>query len=169
MKDWSADLVESRRRVRIALVLGVGVSILWIVMAELLTRGWPPPVEWRVMNAASMFLLAAVVSLATVAWRDPALLAPPVRHGKSPPRAEADDSALLARLDTEMRYERLYRQDALTITAVAARLGVPGYRLRRAINQGLGARNFNAYLNSLRLERRPSNMRTLGKTRSAAS
>ena len=150
LKDWSADLVESRRRVRIALMLGVGISILWIVMAELLTRGWPPPVEWRVMNAASMFLLAAVVSLATVAWRDPALLAPPVRLGK--PRAEADDSALLARLDTEMRYERLYRQDALTITAVAARLGVPEYRLRRAINQGLGARNFNAYLNGFRLD-----------------
>ena len=40
----------------------------------------------------------------------------------------------------------------MTITAVAARLGVPEYRLRRAINQGLGARNFNAYLNSFRLQ-----------------
>ena len=152
LKGWSADLVESRRRVRIALVISVGVAILWVVLAELLTRGWPPPVEWRVMNAASMLLLAAIVSLATVGWRDPAVLAPPIRHGKLPPRPEADDSALLARLDSEMRYERLYRQDGLTITAVAARLGVPEYRLRRAINQGLGARNFNAYLNSFRLD-----------------
>ncbi|MBW3616123.1 MAG: hypothetical protein KY446_00015 [Proteobacteria bacterium] len=39
----------------------------------------------------------------------------------------------------------------MTLTAVAARLGVPEYRLRRAINQGLGARNFNAYLNGFRL------------------
>lgn len=151
VKGWSADLVESRRRVRISLVLAVGVAILWIVMAELLTRGWPPPVEWRLMNAASMLLLAAIVTLATVGWRDPALLAPPARSMKSQPRAEADDSVLLARLDAEMRRERLYRQDGLTITAVAARLGVPEYRMRRAINQGLGARNFNAYLNSFRL------------------
>jgi AraC-like DNA-binding protein len=28
---------------------------------------------------------------------------------------------------------------------------VPEYRLRRAINRGLGARNFNAYLNSFRI------------------
>ena len=50
-----------------------------------------------------------------------------------------------------MTRERLYRQDALTITSVASRLKVPEYRPRRAINQGLGARNFNAYLNSFRL------------------
>jgi AraC-like DNA-binding protein len=66
-------------------------------------------------------------------------------------RPSSDDSALLAQLDTDMRHERLYRQDGLTITAVAARLGVPEYRLRRAINQGLGARNFNAYLNGFRI------------------
>ena len=151
VKGWSADLVEARRRVRIALVVSVGVAILWIVMAELLSRGWPPPVEWRVMNAASMLFLAAIVSLAIVGWRDPALLAPPARPGESRARP-ADDSALLGRLDALMRHERLYRQDGLTITAVAARLGVPEYRLRRAINQGLGARNFNAYLNGFRLD-----------------
>lgn len=149
---WSADLVEARRRVRIALVMGVGIAIVWLVLAELLTRGWPPPVGWRVVNAASMLLLAALVTLATVGWRDPGLLAPPLRTGPTPPRAEADDSILLARLDADMRHQRLYRQDGLTITAVAARLGVPEYRLRRAINQGLGARNFNAYLNGFRLD-----------------
>ncbi len=152
LKGWSADLVEARRRVRIALVFAVAVAILWVVMAELLTRGWPPPPEWRAMNAASMLILAIVVALATLGWRDPALLAAPAKPVDAPHRPEADDSLLLARLDADMRHERLYRQDGLTITAVAARLGVPEYRLRRAINQGLGARNFNAYLNGFRLD-----------------
>lgn len=152
LRGWSADLVESRRRVRIALAVAVALAILWIVTAELFARDWPPPVEWRVMNAASMLLLAGIIALATLGWRDPALLAAPARPVAAPERPEADDSVLLARLDADMRHERLYRQDGLNITAVAARLGVPEYRLRRAINTGLGARNFNAYLNGFRLE-----------------
>lgn len=152
IRGWSSDLVESRRRVRIALVFAVALAILWIVTAELLTRGWPPPIEWRVMSAASMVLLAGIVAIAMLGWRDPALLAAPVKPVDAPLRPEADDSVLLARLDADMRHERLYRQEGLTITAVAARLGVHEYRLRRAINQGLGARNFNAYLNGFRLD-----------------
>lgn len=151
LKGWSADLVESRRRVRVALTAAISVAILWVVMAELWTASWPPPVSWRIANAASMLLLAVTVAVFTLGWRDPALVAAPVRPADVLPRPDSDDSALLARLDADMRHERLYRQDGLTITAVAARLGVPEYRLRRAINQGLGARNFNAYLNSFRI------------------
>jgi AraC-like DNA-binding protein len=151
-RGWSGDLVESRRRVRVTIAIAVSVAIAWIVMSELTSGGWPPPGAWRLGNAAVMFVLAAAVSLATLGWRDPALLAAPVRVGNAPPRPDSgEDGPLLARLDTDMRHERLYRQDGLTITAVAARLGVPEYRLRRAINQGLGARNFNAYLNAFRI------------------
>ncbi|MFZ3007486.1 MAG: helix-turn-helix domain-containing protein, partial [Phenylobacterium sp.] len=35
--------------------------------------------------------------------------------------------------------------------ALAHSLGAPEHRLRKAINQGLGFRNFNAYLNSFRI------------------
>ncbi len=152
LRGWKADLVESRRRARLALSLAIGAVILWIVAAELPLSDWPPPVGWRVVNAASLFLLAAVLAATMLGWRDRALLSAPAKPSNDTPRAEADDAPLLARLDTDMRHERLYRQDGLTITAVAARLGVPEYRLRRAINQGLGARNFNAYLNSFRLQ-----------------
>lgn len=151
LRGRNSDLVESRRRARLALSLMIALVILWIVLAELPLRAWPPPVGWRVMNAASLFLLAATLALTILGWRDPALLAAPAKPQHEAPRAEADDSVLLLRLDADMRHERLYRQDGLTITTVAARLGVPEYRLRRAINQGLGARNFNAYLNGFRL------------------
>lgn len=152
VRGWNTDLVESRRRARLALSLAIGVVILWIVFAELPLSDWPPPVGWRVVNAASLFLLAAVLAATMLGWRDRALLSAPAKPQGETSRPEADDAPLLARLDTDMRHERLYRQDGLTITAVAARLGVPEYRLRRAINQGLGARNFNAYLNGFRLQ-----------------
>lgn len=152
LRGWRTDLVEGRRRARLALSLAVGAVILWIVAAELPLRNWPPPAGWRVTNAASLFVLAAVLAATMLGWRDRALLSAPVKPSGDVPRPEADDAPLLARLDADMRHERLYRQDGLTITAVAARLGVPEYRLRRAINQGLGARNFNAYLNGFRLQ-----------------
>ncbi len=152
LRGRNADLVEPRRRARLALSLMIALVILWIVLAELPLRGWPPPVGWRVMNAASLFLLAATLALTILGWRDPALLAAPAKLQTATLRPEPDDSVLLTKLDSDMRHERLYRQDGLTITTVAARLGVPEYRLRRAINQGLGARNFNAYLNGFRLD-----------------
>ncbi len=146
------DLVELRRRLRLALAMSIGLAIMVIVGAELLAPGWPPAGGWRLINSASLLVVTVVVALVAFGWRDASLLLPPARPAAdvaAPP--EADDSQLLARLATLMRQERLYRQDALTITAVAARLGVPEYRLRRAINQGLGARNFNAWLNEFRI------------------
>ena len=50
-----------------------------------------------------------------------------------------------------MTAERAYRQEGLTIGALAARLGTPEYRLRQAINEGLGHRNFNVFLNGYRI------------------
>jgi AraC-like DNA-binding protein len=146
------DLVELRRRVRLVLAVSIGLAILVIVGAELLAPGWPPPGWWRLINSAALLAVTVMVAFVAFGWRDPSLLMPPARpaaDAAAPP--EADDSHLLARLDMLMRQERLYRQDGLTITAVAARLGVPEYRLRRAINQGLGARNFNAWLNGFRI------------------
>ncbi len=151
LRGRGSDLVEARRRLRLALSIAIALVILGIVLTELPLRGWPPPIGWRVFNAAGLFALAVTLAATMLSWRDPALVAAPVKPVALPDRAEPDDSALLAHLNSEMTRERLYRQDGLTITAVAARLGVPEYRLRRAINQGLGARNFNAYLNGFRL------------------
>lgn len=146
------DLVEARRRVRLGIAMATGLIILSILIAELPLRGWPPPMGWRVLNAAGLFALAATLAIAALDWRDPELIAPAAKPAPPPEsRSEPDHSALLARLDVTMNSERLYRENGLTITAVAARLGVPEYRLRLAINRGLGARNFNAYLNGFRL------------------
>jgi len=152
LRGRNGDLIEARRRIRLALAIVIAVAILAIVLGELQLRTWPPPLGWRLWNAATMLMLASTLAFALLGWRDPALLIPPAKPvAVDPAPPEADDSPLLARLHAEMVRERLYRQDGLTITAVAARLNVPEYRLRRAINRGLGARNFNAYLNGFRL------------------
>jgi hypothetical protein len=50
-----------------------------------------------------------------------------------------------------MTVDRAYRQEGLSIGQVALRLGLPEYRLRQLINQGLGYRNFAAFLNFYRI------------------
>ena len=51
-----------------------------------------------------------------------------------------------------MVVDRAYRTEDLTVAGLATLLSVPEYRLRRLINQRLGHRNFNAYVNGYRLE-----------------
>ena len=50
-----------------------------------------------------------------------------------------------------MDEDKVYREEGLGIGALAQRLGIPEYRLRRLINQHLGHRNFTAFLNTWRL------------------
>jgi AraC-like DNA-binding protein len=50
-----------------------------------------------------------------------------------------------------MTVERAYRQEGLTIAGLAQQLGLPEYRLRRLINQALGYRNFNSFVNHYRI------------------
>jgi AraC-like DNA-binding protein len=50
-----------------------------------------------------------------------------------------------------MTVDRAYRQEGLSIGQLAQRLGLPEYRLRQLINQGLGYRNFASFLNFYRI------------------
>ena len=64
----------------------------------------------------------------------------------------AADRKLLDALMGLMADDRIYRHEGITIGTLATRLAVPEYRLRRLINQQLGYRNFNVFLNNHRIE-----------------
>jgi len=70
-------------------------------------------------------------------------------------QAPAADDAELALVDALLRLmsdERAYRRENLSVASLASQLAVPEYRLRRVINQRLGHRNFNAFVNGFRVE-----------------
>ena len=50
-----------------------------------------------------------------------------------------------------MEEARVYREMGLTLADLGRQAGIPVYRLREAINGGLGYRNFNDFLNSYRV------------------
>jgi AraC-like DNA-binding protein len=91
-------------------------------------------------------LLSATVSDG-IASSDPTAPMPALAAGSDP----AEDRLALA-LQHLMAVERVYRADDMSVANLAARLSVPEYRLRRLINQRLGYRNFNAFVNGYRLD-----------------
>lgn len=82
-----------------------------------------------------------------IASSDPTAPMPALAAGSDP----AEDRLALA-LQHLMAVERVYRADDMSVANLAARLSVPEYRLRRLINQRLGYRNFNAFVNGYRLD-----------------
>jgi AraC-like DNA-binding protein len=70
---------------------------------------------------------------------------------------------LLRRLERLMTVERSFRREGLTVGSLAALMNVPEYRLRQIINEGLGHRNFNAFLNRYRIDEAKASLADAGQ------
>ena len=158
------DLVEARRRLRLIFVVSVALFIAAVIVAVTLLGGGQGHPAFGLVNAfgafaITFFFAAALLSLTPGAMFKPFALVAVARSSTSPggqaPAVTPDDpreAALLAALSRQLNENRAYREEGLSMAALASRLGVPEYRLRRLINQRLGFRNFNAFLNSYRLD-----------------
>lgn len=168
---WRADLVEGRRRLRVFIVV-TGVAYTLAMLAARLAAP-----QGRLSGTTAILDVAALLAiLAVVAWQllrlaDTDLLPPfpartPAPGVSGAPAAEAvraeavlpaltppdpAEERLVAALQRVMAGEHAYRDEELSVASLAGRLAVPEYRLRRLINRRLGYRNFNAYVNGLRL------------------
>lgn len=164
LRHWRADLVESRRRLRIWLVAAGAVYTLVQLAARLSTpQGFLSP-GLALLDVLALLAVLAGWALSVLrlapgllqmvgppALAAPAAVAPPPSPEQPAPPSAAD--GLLAQaLQQALAVDRAYRDPELSVTALAARLAVPEYRLRRHIHQQLGFRNFNAYVNSFRLD-----------------
>lgn len=165
-RHWRADLVEGRRRLRVfLLVTGVAYTLAMLLVRLATGRG-------RLSDLASLMDVLALLAMVSVAsWgllrlgaselfpqaepvAAPAPDAPAVSAEPTAAAAEGPDPAderLALALQRVMNEERAYRDEGLSVASLAARLGAPEYRLRRLINQRLGHRNFNAFVNGYRL------------------
>jgi AraC-like DNA-binding protein len=158
---WGADLVEARRRLR-AFILVTGVGYALALLAARLAS--PHGRIAGVTAIADMAVLLFIVG--GIAWRmlrvaesglfaapAPSEAAAPARVPARPPAPpHPGDERLADTLQRVMATERPYLGEDFTVARLAQRLAVPEYRLRRLINERLGHRNFNAYVNGFRLE-----------------
>ena len=152
----AGDLVEGRRRFRLVLAVGAGLAIAGFTVFA----WWAQPdvhAYARIITVVIVLVLAvggALLGLGARLW--PALASEPAAGAVSPSTATAvaiapEERALLDRLRRLMEEHRIYREEGLSIVSLAARLGLPEYRLRRLINRRLGHRNFTSFVNGYRL------------------
>jgi AraC-like DNA-binding protein len=159
LASWRADLVEGRRRLRLAVAIA---ATAYGAINAVMQLAWFGSAGADIATTVNAALLAAIVAGITLALtridgRD--LFAAPAmpRAVADAPReirsdlADAADQKLLAALNRLMTNDRIYRHENVTIGSLATRLAVPEYRLRRLINQRLGHRNFNVFLNDHRI------------------
>jgi AraC-like DNA-binding protein len=151
---WRGDLVEQRRRLRgpiLAISALYAFAVIVVQIWELYFGSARPlsPV------AAAALMCLGLLALAAFGRTEPDLFGQPRRSVAKPesdvPSLQGDDARLAAALDRLMREERLYRDERLSISSLALKLKLPEHRMRRLINQQLGHRNFNAFVNRWRL------------------
>ena len=161
-RGFADDLVDSRRRARIMLILGISLYSTVLVVFELVDERYRNAELFGLINA-SILLLATTVAVARLFHLryDPvshksadarkSVQAITVDHLQQIPALSPAELALAQALDGFIE-QKGYQQNSLTITTLATQLDCPEHRLRLLINQTRGYRNFNSLLNDLRID-----------------
>jgi AraC-like DNA-binding protein len=154
--SWSSDLVEGRRRVRVFIVSAAALYGGLNAVLQISLSGSGGAEIANTINSAALAAVVAAISIAMmrVDGADLFPAAPKVQAEASEAavvESSAADQKLVDALMRLMGDERIYRHDNVTIGTLATRLAIPEYRLRRLINQRLGYRNFNVFLNEHRI------------------
>ena len=144
------DLIESRRRLRPRLVAAVGTYVVLIALSEIAVHNLGMP-YWLIGIVTSSIVFITFLFCAAMFGMRQADLFGPVNGGKPITGKLVTDDPLAEKLRTHMEREMAWRDEGLSIAALAAQLGEQEYRLRRVINGQLGHRNFAAFLNGYRL------------------
>jgi AraC-like DNA-binding protein len=156
--SWPADLVDRRRRVRVFIVCAAALygglnAALQIVVAGSDVGGVADTINTGVLACVVAAIACAMMRVDGADLFPVAAETAPAMAPSEPAAIEnAADQKLIDALMRLMADERVYRQENVTIGVLAGRLKIPEYRLRRLINQRLGYRNFNVFLNNHRIE-----------------
>lgn len=147
----AGDLVQSRRRFRLMFLGAMALLGIVTTLVELFVANESlPAIIFPIQSGAYLLLclLFGAWSLSSnrEVW-DTTLSEKPAET----PEKIAQQDGILAKLEAAIEDE-IWRREGLTIGALAEEIGVPEHRLRTAINQRLGYRNFPAFVNEYRIE-----------------
>jgi AraC-like DNA-binding protein len=155
-RNWQSDLVECRRFLRLSLSVTTGAFLLFIVVNEFIYGHGEFPAFLNYTNIIVICIFAMsfgyiiLVSNSNILMESIDELTPELVKEEIPKPSLAD-SQWLDKLTKAMEEQFYYRQVNLTIKSLSEYLIIPEHQLRRLINQHLGYRNFNDYLNRYRV------------------
>lgn len=170
------DLIEQRRLLRVPFSLGMGAIIALIVAMAMISASMEPESAAEFVAYATLvsnlaiFVFTLVVNLATfnLVQESPLLNTsnegkPVIVEDKEVTRHKVDP-AIINKITLVMESEKLYTEPKLTIGDLAEKIAVQEYKLRKIINQGLGYRNFNQYLNKYRVDEASKRLHDAGES-----
>jgi AraC-like DNA-binding protein len=149
VREFQNDLMDSRRRFRLAVALVLPAVGLVIAAAETYALFRSLPGWLGLLQASALLVLAGAFALWLTAIK-PDIMAQSDAPRQRPEMLSAAEAIELDRLQVAIA-GGICLEPELSLGALAARLKLPEHRLRRLINKGLGYRNFAAFLNDHRV------------------
>ncbi|MCH8533331.1 MAG: helix-turn-helix domain-containing protein [Saccharospirillum sp.] len=157
ISHWRDDLVKSRRTARLIFLMVFGGAVggaalsLNLGIYHELTPG-------LITSVASLVILACVVQaregIFSLVGENAAINnvgSATTSDPEASTQAESAEVWLEMQALEELMQSGFYKTEKLTLKKLAGEVGIPEYRLRSLINQRLGYRNFNDYINQLRI------------------
>jgi len=150
LRNRDSDLVPWRIRFRTAYILMAASLMVLTLFSEISLRGNAPPPLLDFLQKFGIAGLAFFFALRLLVLRPGFFPDQDIKKPAFTPAPGADEP-LLELLIERMDRQQYWRTEGLTIRRLAEDMAVKEYRLRQVINQHLGYRNFNDYLNGYRV------------------
>ena len=149
---WRDDLVQERRYIRGGVIAVSALYIIAVIALEQVLK-----VQWHGLNiviSASLAALTTAINVLLFQLKESSLFetVKPQEVVAQEKAAQPRKTQELAKVVESMAQDKLYRQDGITISELAKHLAIHEYKLRNLINQELGYRNFNDFLNYYRIK-----------------
>lgn len=167
IRDLRDDLVNSRRTMRILLMIFISVYLSFLLVLELSDASLRDSVTFSLINA-----LWCCCCCSTFSWfyvnnklqNEPLL---EVNRGENDMLATTVPTIFQANYQAlcQLMTDDVFKETNLTINRLAEKLALPEHQLRELINKHLGFRNFSDYLNSYRIPAACRELETIVKLR----
>lgn len=156
--NWSDDLIATRRTLRAGLLGIVGITVLWVTISLNTGHGsrtsLPIVVAVSALIAAYLLLKGRTGVLLGPTETRPVACEPTCIVADECPERQEKVEALFDDADLKLQQVMeagFYRTERLTLKMLSDKIDLPEYKCRALINQKLGYRNFNDYINQLRI------------------
>ncbi|MCQ8184793.1 helix-turn-helix domain-containing protein [Parvularcula maris] len=144
------DLDPVRRQIRRPLIGLIGVWVVFVSFLGALASFGLRPDAFLFVDEMGTAVIALIGTILFTAPR-PGLFAAPRAAPPQPELKQHADTRLLEALRRAMEEDEAWREEGLTVGALAEKLGTQEHHLRPLINRELGYRNFAAFINEHRL------------------
>lgn len=155
-----SDLVTERKKLRIPVAAGAAMVTSIVILVEI-WAGDDMPTEIILAGSVLLFLLTLLATGFVIAKQEHLSLAIQGQHRSDAGVAQREPESFdVSMIQRAVEQERFYANHGATLADLADTLNIPAYKLRAAINQGLGYRNFNQFLNHYRIREASERLRS---------